>query len=220
MQPDRKTLKSIARAACLAAALYAAAYWFLRVQDRFIVYRGEVLCGRWTTSQSLFAHPRRLKSFEVSRRPEVFFAPLARLESSAFRLVGRNSPINYFTGTVPIHGAMKSSEVASRVHPQLSQWTPIGGWYDHLEWSDRESYHFVYHVSEVSPNVLRNLVRFGQPDDDVIEDQALSAPKTVGGFVFPVTSVRRRCVGDDGHWREVLLDENQNLLCVTIGVDD
>lgn len=216
----RLTLKSVAWAACLAATLYAAAYCFLRVQDRFIVYRGEVFYGRWTSSQTLIAHPHRLKSFEVSKRPEVFFAPLARLELSAFRLVGRNSPINYFTGTVPIHGAMKSSEVASRVQPQLSQWTLIGGWYDHLEWSDRESYHLVYHASEVSPEVLRNLVRFGEPDGDVIEDKALSAPKAVGGFVFPVTSVRRRCVGDEGHWREVVFDETQNLLCVTIGVDD
>ena len=220
MRCDRNTLKRITWAACSAATLYAAAYCCLRVQDRLIVYRGEVLYGRWTTSNPLFSHPLSFRSFEVSSRPEVFFAPLAHLESIAFRLLGRRSSIDYHSGTVPIHGEIDQNDLASRVPPQLSRYKLLGGWYDHIEWSDRESYHFVYEASELTPDALRSLVVQDLTDSGVIDDRGLSASKTIGGFVFPTRCIRERCVGDGGHWREVLFDGNQNLLCLTIGVDD
>jgi hypothetical protein len=110
--------------------------------------------------------------------------------------------------------------VGSSDLPLMSQWKLLGGWYDHLEWSDRESYHRVYEASGVSAEMLRQIVLHDLADRGVIEDRGLSEPKMVGSFEFPVTSVRVRCVGSGGHWREVLFDEQRSLLCLSTGVDD
>lgn len=209
----------IAVAAGLPVALYVAAYCYLRAQDRFIVYRGEVLYGRWTNPQSLFSKPLRGRSFEVSWRPDQLFAPLANLELAAWRVVSRVSPIEHESGVVPIHGIARSGEKRFSDLPLMSQWKLRGCWYDHLEWSDRESYHRVYEASGVSAEVLRTIVLEDLADRGGIEDRALSEPMMVGSFVFPVASVWLRCVGDGGHWREVLFDEKRSLLCLSTGVD-
>lgn len=116
---------------------------------------------------------------------------------------------------------MEPDEAARRSLPPSSRWKLLGGWYDHIEWSDRESYHYVYEASdEVSGDELTQLVLYNMDDCGVVDDRALAEPVAVGGYVFPAASARRRCVGDEAQWREVVYDEKQHLILVVEGVDD